>query len=99
MSDSIVIRNLSKQYRIGEYRETMLGDALRTLLKHRFRRPAASGDTIWALKDVSFSVKEGEAVGIIGRNGAGKSTLLKVLSRITYPTSGSVMARGHIASL
>jgi lipopolysaccharide transport system ATP-binding protein len=99
MSDSIVIRDLSKQYRIGEYRETMLGDALRTLIKHRFRRPRASGDTIWALKDVSFTVKEGEAVGIIGRNGAGKSTLLKVLSRITYPTSGSVMARGHIASL
>jgi homopolymeric O-antigen transport system ATP-binding protein len=99
MSDSIVVKNLSKQYRIGEYRETMLGDALRTLIKHRFRRPPASSDTIWALKDVSFTVKEGEAVGIIGRNGAGKSTLLKVLSRITYPTSGSVMARGHIASL
>ena len=99
MSDSIVVRNLSKQYRIGEHRETMLGDALRALIKQRFRRRPASGDTIWALKDVSFTVKEGEAVGIIGRNGAGKSTLLKVLSRITTPTSGLAMARGRIASL
>jgi lipopolysaccharide transport system ATP-binding protein len=99
MSDSIIVRNLCKQYRIGEHRETMLGDALRALIKRSFRTAPGSGDTIWALKDVSFTVKEGEAVGIIGRNGAGKSTLLKVLSRITYPTSGSVMARGHIASL
>ncbi len=58
-----------------------------------------SGDTLWALKDVSFDVQEGEVVGIIGRNGAGKSTLLKVLSRITEPTSGRAVIRGRVSSL
>jgi lipopolysaccharide transport system ATP-binding protein len=56
-------------------------------------------DIIWALKDVSFDVKDGETVGIIGRNGAGKSTLLKILSRITEPTSGRAEIRGRVASL
>ncbi len=58
-----------------------------------------SADTLWALKDVSFDVQEGEVVGIIGRNGAGKSTLLKVLSRITEPTSGRIIIRGRVSSL
>jgi lipopolysaccharide transport system ATP-binding protein len=57
------------------------------------------GETIFALKDVSFSVKQGETLGIIGRNGAGKSTLLKILSRVTAPTSGQVKVKGRIASL
>lgn len=61
-------------------------------------RPPASED-FWALKDVSFSVRQGESVGIIGRNGAGKSTLLKVLSRITEPTEGRVRIKGRVASL
>ena len=67
-------------------------------LKHLSGR-AAPEERIWALKDVTFEVKEGEVVGIIGRNGAGKSTLLKILSRITEPTEGRVEIRGRVASL
>jgi lipopolysaccharide transport system ATP-binding protein len=61
--------------------------------------PQSSSEDFWALKDVSFEVKQGEVVGIIGRNGAGKSTLLKILSRITEPTEGRVRLRGRVASL
>jgi len=62
-------------------------------------RPLPSADHIWALKDVSFDVKRGEVVGIIGRNGAGKTTLLKILSRITKPTGGKAEIHGRVGSL
>ena len=63
------------------------------------RTQKASSDFVWALKDIDFKVKQGDVLGIIGKNGAGKSTLLKVLSRVTIPTTGSIRARGRIASL
>jgi lipopolysaccharide transport system ATP-binding protein len=114
MSEIVIkVENLSKQYRIGAregyrtFRETLVDAAkapLQGLSKVFNRRSAVGGrssgdDTIWALEDVSFEVKQGEVVGIIGRNGAGKSTLLKILSRITEPTEGRVELRGRVGSL
>jgi len=69
------------------------------LLRSAFKDQSRPDNTLWALKDVSFNIAEGEVVGIIGRNGAGKSTLLKVLSKITHPTSGRMKVKGRVASL
>jgi len=109
MSDVVIrVEQLSKRYRIGE-RQPYL--ALRDVLAHTlsaplriFRRQNASslnGDPghFWALKDVSFEVRQGDVMGIIGRNGAGKSTLLKILARVTKPTLGVGQIRGRLGSL
>jgi lipopolysaccharide transport system ATP-binding protein len=92
---------LSKKYAIGRReRYRALRDVIAETVARPFRgsRKEKAG-LIWALKDVSFDVPEGKAVGIIGRNGAGKSTLLKILSRITKPTQGNVRVRGRVGSL
>ncbi|HEX4388414.1 MAG TPA: ABC transporter ATP-binding protein [Steroidobacteraceae bacterium] len=99
MAESVTVENLSKRYELGALQqETQLRDQIVHFLQAPFRRRRPK-ETLWALRDVSFSVQEGEVVGIIGRNGAGKSTLLKVLSKITFPTSGRVRTRGRMASL
>jgi lipopolysaccharide transport system ATP-binding protein len=103
---AIIAESLSKRYRIGKRRDPSQSraDAARMLLSpfsylvSTLREPSEE-ETLWALKDVSFSVQTGEALGMIGRNGAGKSTLLKILARITEPTSGRAILDGRVGSL
>lgn len=102
MSDiAIRVEGLGKQYRIGAVRERYktLRDQIASVFSSGREKNRQSKDTIWALKDVSFEIKKGEVVGVIGRNGAGKSTLLKILSRITEPTEGSAEIYGRVGSL
>jgi lipopolysaccharide transport system ATP-binding protein len=110
MSDIAVrIENLGKYYQLGkaQVRHNTLRDALvdglyaplRWLQRRGRALPASADEGLWAIRDVSFEVKRGEAVGIIGRNGAGKSTLLKLLSRITDPTEGQAHVYGRVGSL
>jgi lipopolysaccharide transport system ATP-binding protein len=108
MSDvAIRVDGLSKRYRIGqrEARADSLQDALLGIVRSPFQylltmtRPPTESETLWSLRDVSFEVKRGEVLGVIGQNGSGKSTLLKILSRITEPTTGRAVIKGRVGSL
>lgn len=112
MSDIVIrVENLSKKYILGQQKQeryTALRDVLTNTAKSFGRQvlnpfgkkvPPPAIEEFWALKNVSFEIKQGDRVGIIGRNGAGKSTLLKVLSRITEPTAGRISIKGRVASL
>ncbi|MBD1874005.1 ABC transporter ATP-binding protein [Nodosilinea sp. FACHB-131] len=110
MSDTVIrVENLSKKYIIGQQQQeryTALRDVLANKAKDitqifnpKTKHQKSNSEEFWALKDVSFEVKRGDRIGIIGRNGAGKSTLLKVLSRITEPTRGHISIKGRVASL
>ena len=112
MSIAISAKNIGKKYQIGaaetKFRYNMLRDVLmdtvyapvrlaKALVGRSDRR--SNQNFVWALKDISFDVAEGQVLGIVGRNGAGKSTLLKILSRVTDPTEGTVAVRGRVGSL
>jgi lipopolysaccharide transport system ATP-binding protein len=100
---AIRVEYLSKRYRIGLHeryktlRDTLVDATLTPFRRSKIQRESDSW--IWALEDICFQVKQGEALGIIGRNGAGKSTLLKILARITEPTKGRVEIRGRVGTL
>lgn len=110
---AIKAENLSKAYRLGEIGTGTISrdlerwfakvrgkeDPFLTIGETNDRTRKGTSDVVWSLKDINFEIKQGDAVGIIGRNGAGKSTLLKLLSRVTTPTSGAINVKGRIASL
>ena len=114
MSSAIIFENVGKQYRLGLVGTGTLSHDLNrwwqtTILRKEDpylkigevndRSTKGHSDYVWALKDITFKVEQGDVVGIIGKNGAGKSTLLKLLSHITAPTTGHITYRGRIASL
>lgn len=110
MNDPVVIsvEKLGKSYRLSHRNERpphtslrdVIADNIRSAFRGKSRESAAiSTENFWALDEVSFQVRRGEVIGVIGRNGAGKSTLLKILSRITEPSRGRVQIKGRVASL
>lgn len=114
MPTAIEFNNVSKLYRLGLVSSGTLGNDLKRWWQMNIlgkedpflkvgsindRSTAADSDYVWALKDIDFKVEQGDVVGIIGKNGAGKSTLLKLLSKVTAPTTGTIKAKGRIASL
>jgi lipopolysaccharide transport system ATP-binding protein len=114
MSKTVIqINNLGKQYRLGQVGTTTIANDFKRFMyrlrgkedpflkigEENDRTKKGSSDYVWALKDINFSVNQGDVLGIIGKNGAGKSTLLKILSRTTAPTLGEYKIKGRVASL
>ena len=114
MSDAIIFNNISKQYRLGLVSTRTLShdlnrwwamnirgkdDPYLKIGEVNDRAHRGESEYVWALRDIDFKVEQGDVLGIIGKNGAGKSTLLKILSKVTAPTTGTIKARGRIASL
>jgi len=113
MSTVIQVENLSKQYRLGlvgsgTFKEDASKwwakirrkeDPFKEMGEENDRTKVGSSNYVWSLKDINFDVQQGDVLGIVGRNGAGKSTLLKILSKVTSPTTGTIKAKGRIASL
>ena len=96
----IEVRGVGKEYRLGTVnRATFARDLRKWIGLKASTKAALMEERVWAVQDVSFDVQAGQAMGLIGKNGAGKSTLLKILSRVTAPTTGSIRAKGRIASL
>jgi len=99
MKPVLEIKNVSKRFQIQHNGQGQVYMSMRESISSIFKQSSSVKEDFYALKDVSFNVDQGECIGIIGKNGAGKSTLLKVLSRITPPTTGSIISRGRMASL
>jgi lipopolysaccharide transport system ATP-binding protein len=108
MSETVIkVENLGKKYIIGHqakeryltFRDSIANKAKALLSPFSSKKTEPTQEEFWALKDISFEIKQGDRVGVIGRNGAGKSTLLKVLSKITEPTTGQIRIKGRVASL
>ena len=111
---AIEFNNISKQYRLGLVSTRTLShdlnrwwamnirgkeDPYLKIGEVNDRAHRGESEYVWALRDIDFKVEQGDVLGIIGKNGAGKSTLLKILSKVTAPTTGSIKAKGRIASL
>jgi lipopolysaccharide transport system ATP-binding protein len=96
---AVVVQGLGKRYQIGSRSSGSLYDRASWLMGRR-HGPAADGQgTIWALRDVSFSVASGNVLGVVGKNGSGKSTLMRILARVTAPTEGYAIVRGRVGAL
>ena len=96
---AIQVENISKLYQIGNAKTGSLKETLAGTFSFLNKKKQPSTEDFWALQGINFEIRQGEAMGIIGKNGAGKSTLLKILSRITEPTSGRIEINGRVSSL
>ncbi|KIC92329.1 ABC transporter ATP-binding protein [Flavihumibacter sp. ZG627] len=103
MSDTVIrVENVSKKYTLGEIGSNYLSKDIGRLIDNfykRLKKEESETSELWALKNINFTVEQGEILGLIGSNGAGKSTLLKILSRVTAPSSGVLKLKGRVSSL